>query len=159
MTAHTPLALTAVALAAFASAADVKPTAGTALPGRTPTAAIQPHKTGLDLKAVDIGTTGPPHYYAILTFQNVGTKATPAVRYLWKYQNQIIDWGDVPALAAGQRYVKTREDATGGFARFGATLSLFVDCDNVVKEDDENNNHLTKTLPRPPFKPPSVPRT
>lgn len=143
------LALAALLVTATALADDAKPTSGPNLPGRTPTG-IQPAKTGYDLKAVDIGTTGSPSYFPIFTFMNVGTKATTkTVRFVMRFQGGDAMWGEVPPLGVGRRNVQTMSGSWGGFARYGLELEVFVDCDNLIKEDDEHNNVYRETLRDP----------
>ncbi|MBI4917902.1 MAG: hypothetical protein HY825_18845 [Acidobacteria bacterium] len=148
-TGRTLLALAALVLTASATVADDKPTPGTTRPGRTPTA-FAPPSTGFDLKAVDIGTTGSPSYFPIFTFMNVGTKATTkTVRFVMRFQGGDAMWGEVPPLGAGRRNVQTMSGSWGGFARYGLELEIFVDCDNLIKEDDEHNNVYKETLRDP----------
>lgn len=134
------LALGALIVGSLAVAAD---------PASTP-GAVRSKKTGYDLKAVDIGTTGSPSYFPIFTFANVGKKATTTpVRFVMRFQGQDSKWGEVPPLAAGQKNVQTMSGSWGGFARYGLELEVFVDCEDVIEEDDELNNVYKETLRDP----------
>ncbi len=144
------LALGALIVGSLAVAADPTP-----IPG-----AVRSKKTGYDLKAVDIGTTGSPSYFPIFTFANVGKKATTTkVRFVLRLHGQDQMWGEVPPLAAGQRNVQTMSGSWSGFARYGAELEVFVDCEDVIKEDDELNNVYKETLRDPRrIQQPAIPR-
>ena len=107
--------------------------------------------TGFDIAVVHIGTTGnsPTGPWApTFTLKNVGSK--PIQREL---QMTIKSNGGLVAsgpqwvgLTPGQTVEWRGPAALGSFAKIGDVVEVFIDADNKLAEDNENNNILTKKI-------------
>ncbi len=144
-------------LAAVATAADNPPAPAATRAASTPAAGQL--KAAYDLKALNIGTTGAPSYIPVFTFKNVGTKPiTQTVRFWYRFEGTLVTWKDIPPSQPGETIVVKGGGSDGGFGRYGSELEVFADCDDLIKEKDEDNNHLKKKLVRPYSKPIAAPK-
>lgn len=112
----------------------------------------------VDIAVVDISSTGPtgtPHNAPIITIQNKGTKTINQHLGLLVKQNGQPVYGDGKyiSLIPGQKFVWNPRPADAGFAKPGDTIEATIDHDNQLKEDNEENNMLSKQIPFP-LKPP-----
>lgn len=149
--------LGALTLGAAATAADESPAPASARAATTPTAAQL--RAVYDLKALNIGTTGSPSYIPVFTFKNAGTKPiTETVRFWYKFEGTLVTWKNIPPSQPGEAIVVKGDGADGGFGRYGYELEVFADCDEKLKEKDENNNRLKKKLVNPYSKPIAAPK-
>lgn len=125
-------------LVALANAAPPGPKPGT-------------QKTGYDIKAEDIRTTGPegsPRNAPIFVFKNVGQKTIerPLKFRYWTDGTLIASTGIDINLKPGFSQTYSPTPADESFAKFGNTVEVLIDSDHELREDDEANNRLTKTL-------------
>ncbi|MEW6336453.1 MAG: hypothetical protein AB1625_03530 [Acidobacteriota bacterium] len=158
---HAVHALATLAIAVAAADAQQRPTPTATHPIAKP-ANPEVIKAAYDLKALNIGTTGAPSYIPVFTFKNVGTKPiTQTVRFWYKFEGTLVTWKDIPPSQPGETIVVKGGGSDGGFGRYGSELEVFADCDDLIKEKDENNNHLKKKLTmisRPPITPLAIPQ-
>jgi hypothetical protein len=148
---HAVHTLAVLVVAAAAAAAQQRPAPTATVPARAPNPDVI--RAAYDLKALNIGTTGAPSYIPVFTFKNVGTKPiTQTVRFWYTFEGTLVTWKNIPPSQPGETIVVKGGGSDGGFGRYGYELEVFADCDDLIKEKDEANNHLKKKLldPRRP---------
>ena len=135
-------AVALVALAAAATNADAQPRP------RNP-------KTGYDIAITHLRSTGPDGAVPnaiVPTFKNVGTK-TITVPLRFRYQVNGGGWLDGQylkvSLAPGETHTIAPKGIEAGFVKHGDTVEGFIDADEVLAEDNEKNNRMTKLLEKP----------
>lgn len=105
---------------------------------------------GYDIAVFDIGTTGPPQYIPVITFQNKG-KRMIRQDLAWNYKTngiQVFSGFTLDVdLAPQQTYIWTGQPTSSNFAKPGDVIEVSVDLNNQLTEDDEVNNTMTKTIP------------
>ncbi|MEL7058600.1 MAG: CARDB domain-containing protein [Acidobacteriota bacterium] len=113
----------------------------------------QPSAGGVDLRAIPLAfdldhPIAGQTVRASIGVENVGTVAAPPSRYALTVSppaSAVIRWtGDVPALAAGQRWTDTRLIEVGDEGLLG--IALLADSEEQVSESSEHNNHQARSL-------------
>jgi len=78
-----------------------------------------------------------------VTFKNQGVTPTSAFNAKWYIDGTVVGYGSQPGVAAGQ----TIESILNWTPSVGThTLRFDVDCDNHIRESNERNNSLRKTV-------------